>query len=159
MENAQEEEQLKSSYILHFILRPSMNAEEVDKYRASINEKIQTAGGEIQASLCQDSARNLAYPIDKESRGYFCESAFTLERQNVKELSDALKHDSSIIRYMVEHREKKRLVEKARRTRKMPLRPSIVAPSDSAPAALEEKRDNISMDEIDKKLDEIIKNI
>ena len=158
MENIQEEEQLKGSYILHFILASSMNAEETDKHRAEVNEKIQAAGGEIQASLCQDSARGLAYPIRKESNGYFCESVFTLARTNVKELSDTLKHDSSIIRYMIEHREKKRPPEKARRTRKMP-RPSIVAPSDSAPAPLQEKRTSISMDEIDKKLDEIIKNI
>ena len=136
-----------------------MNTAEAEKYRATINERIQAAGGEIQASLCQDSARGLAYPIGKESHGYFCESAFTLERQNVRELADTFRHDPSIIRYMIEHREKKRLVEKARRTRKMPLRPSIVAPSDSAPASLQEKRENISMDEIDKKLDEIIKNI
>ena len=119
-----------------------MNAEETDKHRAEVNEKIQAAGGEIQASLCQDSARGLAYPIRKESNGYFCESVFTLARTNVKELSDTLKHDSSIIRYMIEHREKKRPPEKARRTRKMP-RPSIVAPSDGAPAPLQENSPDV----------------
>jgi len=160
MENIEEEKKIKGNYILHYILVSSMNAEETDKYRAEINEKIQTAGGEIQASICQDSARNLAYPIGKESHGYFCESVFTLEQENVAELSDTLKHDSSIVRYMIERRAKKRPLEKARRTRKMP-KPSVAAPSpsDSAPAALGEKRENISMDEIDKKLDEIIKNI
>ena len=158
MENVQEDEQLKGDYILHFILASSMNTTEAEKYRATINERIQAAGGEIQASLCQDSARSLAYPIDKQSHGYFCESAFTLERQNVKELADTFKNDSSIIRYMVEHREKKRPLKKTRRPQKM-LRPSAVVPSDGAPAALEETRKNINMDEIDKKLDEIIKNI
>lgn len=158
MEKTQQDEQLKGSYILHFILASGMNAEETDKYRATVNDQIQAAGGEIQASLCQDSARSLAYPIGKESHGYFCESVFILAPTNVKELADTLKHDSSIVRYMIEHREKKRTPEKARRTRKMP-RPSAVAPSDSAFAPLQEKRENISMDEIDKKLDEIIKNI
>lgn len=156
MENTQKDEQIKSSYILHFILKSSMNAEETDKYRAVVNDKIRAAGGEIEASLCQNSARIFAYPIGKESRGYFCESVFTLEQKTVKEIADTLRHEVSITRYMIERREKKRRPEKARRMRKTPPQPSALV---GTPPSLQEKREGLSMDEIDKKLDEIIKNI
>lgn len=156
MKNLQRDEQLKRSYVLHFIITPTLNTEEADKYRTGVNSKIQAAGGEIEASLCQDNVRSLAYPIGKESRGYFCESVFTIEQENLSELTNALRREGPIIRYMIEHRRKKRLHEKVRRARKIPPQPSALS---EVPLSTQKKHEGISMDEIDKKLDEIIKNI
>lgn len=144
---------IKREYILHFIVRPTVGAEELHMYRAAMNEKIQGMGGKVNASVCQETARRLAYPIKKEGQGYVCESVFLFEPKKLKGLSDALKQEASIIRYVLEQKEKRPKVQVRRRRSEQ-----TIMPQGATPATLE-KREKISMEEIDKKLDEIIKNI
>ncbi len=144
---------IKREYILHFIVKPSMNPEELHTYRTSVNEKILGMGGKVNASVCQESARRLAYPIKKESQGYMCESAFLIEPASVKGLSDALKQDAPLIRYVIEEKPKRRQITLRRRGRER----EIMVSQGASPQP--EKHEKISMEEINKKLDEIIKNI
>lgn len=145
---------IKREYILHFIVKASMNPDELHMYRAAVNEKIQVMGGKVSASVCQEIARRLAYPIKKESQGYMCESAFLIEPKSVKGLFDAFKQEAPLIRYVIEEKPKRKQTAVRRRERQR-LSPSPVEPA--LPAS--EKHEKISMEEINKKLDEIIKNI
>jgi ribosomal protein S6 len=144
----------KREYILHFIVKPSMNPEELHMYRASVNERILGMGGKVNASVCQEMPRRLAYPIKKESQGYMCESAFLIEPKSIKGLSDALKQDAPLMRYVIEEKPKRTQIAVRRRGRE---RPSPIPPTPGTPGL--EKHEKISMEEINKKLDEIIKNI
>lgn len=158
-------EQIKKRYILHFILKPELNAaDDLHDYRQTINKKIEALDGQIEASLCQEQTRRLAYAIGGQQQGYLCESTFLIEPEKIKELSGNLKGDPYIIRYMIET--KKPMSKKARlrttRLRSIPseIKPSEQAGEDTGKAGREqEKRSKVSIDEIDKKLDEIIKNI
>jgi ribosomal protein S6 len=163
MEEAKE--QIKKRYILHFILKPEFNAaDDLHDYRQTINKKIEMLQGQIESSLCQEQTRRLAYEIGKQQQGYMCESAFLIEPEKVKELSDNLKGEPRIVRYMIET--KKPMSKKMRlRTTRFRSIPAEIKPSEQRSEVTgktgyeQEKRSKISIDEIDKKLDEIIKNI
>lgn len=161
------EETIKKQYILHFILGSSVNSGGADARRAKINQKIEARDGEIEASICQDASRRFAYPINKQNGGYFCESVFSVSPENIKALSDDLKSEPQIIRYMVEL--KKPVKFRAKPTRSERYKNTAEAPQHAtrptSPTSKESidsgarKREKVSMEEIDKKLDEIIKNI
>jgi len=168
------EEAIKKQYTLHFILASSVNSAEVDPFRAKVNAKIEARGGKIEASICQDASRRFAYPINKQNGGYFCESVFRVSPENIKVLSDDLKSEPQIIRYMVEFkrpikfRPKRSRREKPKSIGSIEAEPSYAKASEGKPASQSSeaprtfganKREKISMEEIDKKLDEIIKNI
>lgn len=166
----------KKEYVLHFMLKPTMPAQETDNFRARMNEKIQAHDAQILASLCEERARRLAYPIEKESQAYFCESVFRISPKKVRALFDSLMLEPQIIRYTIERKQKikKRKQRKAitsimREEPGVPASAPIFEPSSSLPSEIQRetsstapvttKREKISMEEIDKKLDEIIKNI
>ena len=146
----------KREYILHFIVKPAMNPEELHMYRTSVNERILGMGGKVNASVCQEVARRLAYPIKKESQGYMCESAFSIEPKSVKGFSDALKQDSPLIRYVIEEKPKRTRIAVRRRGRE---HETLISRGATPGTPGLEKHEKISMEEINKKLDEIIKNI
>jgi len=164
------EEAIRKQYTLHFILGSSVNQDGADLARGKINQKIEAQGGKIDASICQEASRRFAYPINKQNGGYFCESVFSASPESVKALSDDLKNEPQVIRYMVEF--KKPIKFRAKRSRlrgastKTILNKSAVMTdnkirkeSEVSGALGTDKREKISMEEIDKKLDEIIKNI
>lgn len=153
------EDTVKKEYTLHYILKSSMNSEEAHQYRATINERIQGSGGEIKASICSEAAHRLAYSLGRESNGYFCESVFLLEPEHIGALADAVKHDTQITRYMIQ-RKQKRVRHKAKRLTKRMAQEKEVAPRQFIQTPqIGEKRESVNMEEIDRKLDEIIKNI
>jgi len=172
-------EQIKRQYTLHFILKQGLSSEETHNYRQVINDKVSALDGKIEASICQESARRLAYPIGKEQQGYLCESVFSIAPEKVKSLYDDLKQESNIIRHVIEIKKpvKASAKSRARKERRRPLQASeekgsvpsrrggVWLPETGSSEAKEsvshevEKRDKISVEEIDKKLDEIIKNI
>lgn len=134
--------------------------------REEVNKKITGAGGKIGASLCKESADALVYPIKKETRGFFCEIIFTIPAKDVGTFANSLKRDEQILRYMIEQKEIRERKRPLRKRVRKPLATVLQgAPSQSPEAPLapiareQEKREKISMEEIDKKLDEIIKNI
>jgi len=144
-------------------------------YRQIINEKVEAAGGKIEASVCQDVVRRLAYPIKDYEKSYICESAFTIEPASIKTLSDGLKSEVDIMRYIIElKRPMKIRVKPSRSSTAEKLQKTDSPTSAQTPeqfprlsteetqkdvGQVQEKREKISMEEIDKKLDEIIKNI
>lgn len=160
-----ETEIAKKQYILHYITKPDFaSEEELHNVRQFINEKVTALGGTIEASLCQDNARRLAYPIKKCERGYFCETAFLLDPERVKELYDNLRLDPVILRYVIGFKPKATKNRPLRRRTPLVLEGKAEMPPQNQqntqtvpPQA--ETREKISIEELDKKLDEIIKNI
>lgn len=161
----------KRQYTVNFILKSSLNAEETDKYRAEFNDKIRENEGNIEASLCYESPKNFAYAIDKNAKGYFCECVFSLRPSAIEGLNNFLKKEDKIIRYMitskeneeVRHVKKKRGI--ARATQPPPYEKASetdTRPSQKTETKAEEeksKKNKVNMEDIEKKLDEIIDNI
>lgn len=158
-------EQLKKRYMLHYIANPGLDAAELEKYRATLNERMNAHGAQIEASICEEQVRNLSYPINKEQRGHFCEIAFLMEPQKIKDLSETISHDPKILRCTVEFRRRTRKIQIRRRApEERKYMESAIKDKETGEKKGEyvpqaEKRDKISIEEIDKKLDEIIKNI
>jgi len=180
------DEGVKKQYTLNSILKSSLNSAETDKHRADLNEKIQKAGGEIGSSLCSEAPKRLVYPINKESQGYFCECSFDILPEDLKNIKDILEPDTQIVRYMLERRKKISVNKRQKRLRRSkegalklfshtkpeslhapstdPLETMHQSPETTEPAtpkesATKEKREKVNMEEIEKKLDEIIDNI
>lgn len=125
-----------------------------------MNTAVESAGGTIEASLCQDSVRRLAYPINKTERGYFCETAFNIDTQSVHTLRNNLKREPSILRCIIESRRPSEKIKPMRKPRFLrETKETMPQTQSSTPTTSEEKREKISIEELDKKLEEIIKNI
>jgi len=164
-EKTEQEDKVKREYTLHFIISSSIGQEEILKSKESVNEKIQNAGGQIESSLCQEGAKKLAYQVKKNLAGNVCESVFLIDPENIGQINASLKQDANLLRFMLQS---KREMPKNynRRIRKRPLTKTFSAESEQPQTSLDketqdakEKRDKVSIEEIDKKLDEIIKNI
>ena len=161
-----EDEQITRTYILRFIVKPGIAPDDLHKYSQSLNEKVSALGGKIEASICSEGVRALAYPIAREQRGYFCESVFQANQDQLKGFSAGLKQDSNILRYVIEKRARPGKTflrpseaRKAEWKKKMEEASAKTSKAQNQPILEQEKRGKISMEEIDKKLDEIIKNI
>ena len=174
------EEQIKKQYTLHFILKPGFSSDEAHSYRKTLNDKVEATGSTIDASTCQDEARRLSYPIEGEEKGYLCESVFTGDPASIKDLYESIRGDENVLRYTIEAKRRAQKPVKARSLRRKVVQPSQTADGKSIPtsepgkmwspekpteegakdmATDQEPREKISIEEIDKKLDEIIKNI
>lgn len=159
---------LKKQYTLHFILNPSIAQEEIHGSREKVNEKIQALEGQIETSVCDQRINRLAYPIKKIASGFVCESVFIMNPEKIHPLNDSLKHADSVVRFMVELKVEPPKFKPAIRRRKIadtkkidvvPESHEVTPSSGHAPEIGKEKPEKLNIEEIDKKLDEIIKNI
>ena len=155
----QDQDKIKKQYILHYVLRPDLiSEEELHGRRTAVNAKVEAVGGKVEASLCQDSARRLAYPIKKTERGYFCETAFLLEPEGVKTLYENLRLEPYLLRYVIESKNPPAKIKPRRKAKTELHKKTDIAPL-TPPLKSEAPTEKISIEELDKKLDEIIKNI
>jgi len=153
------QDSVKKQYILHYILRPDITGEEeLHGQRTAINAKVEAAGGKIEASLCQDSARRFAYPIKRIERGYFCETAFQLDPEGVKGLYEALRLEPFVLRHLIESKSPAAKIRPNRKP-KFSAQKEVHAPTPATPQGKDAQAEKISIEELDKRLDEIIKNI
>lgn len=161
----EEKNEIKRQYIATFILNSSMNASEIDTARTELNERIISHDGNVSTSICQESSKNFAYPIEKTSQGYFCECVFEADTEKIRDIENEFKNDTKVIRYMMEV--KKAPSKKQQKRRVSQYRPRMDAAgagkrgaSDKTESSTEaDKREKISVEEIERKIDEIIDNI
>lgn len=158
---------LKKQYTLYFILNSSILQEDTNNCKEKVNEKIQALNGQIEASTCEQRLSKLAYPINKVASGFICESAFVIDSEKIRLLSESLKHTKDLARFIIESKKEAPKIKPRIRRRKItdakittgPERPQTLALDEIVLEPIKERREKISIEEIDKKLDEIIKNI
>ena len=158
VEVEEREEGIKRKYAITFILNSSMSASETDSVRENLNKRITAHQGNIATSICQESPKRLAYAIGKENQGYFCEAVFEAESTKIIDIEREFKNEPNILRYMLE-------VKPAPSTKRPKKRISpygapvagIGKEESSLPKT--DEREKISVEEIEKKIDEIIDNI
>lgn len=120
------------------IVKPTLTAEEIQANIAAIEEVITSNGGEI-ATTDSMGMRKLAYPINKNERGYFHVIYYTVAPAAISEIERRFRLNEELLRFVTikydTNREVKAwndLVEKAKKAAAAP------AKTEEAPAAAEE---------------------
>jgi len=137
-------------YELTYIINPNLSDAEVaaqaDKVRSFINE----LGGEIKTERIMEK-RKLAYPVKKQGFGFYVTAEFNLGPENVIELEKKIGLEQSILRHLL-------LIKKI--IKEVPRKPRSFKPREKPggipikPAP--EKMEKVKIEEIDKKLEEIL---
>ena len=126
------------------IVKPTLTAEEIQASVKAIEEVITSNGGEI-ATTDSMGMRKLAYPIDKNERGYFHVIYYSVAPSAINEIERRFRINEELLRFVTikydTNREVKAwngLVEKAQKKAAAPAKteeaPVVEAPVAEAPA-------------------------
>lgn len=131
------------SYELTYLISSEMAEEEAKSFPEKMVVLIQETGGIIKDKSLV-SKRRLAYPIKKQGEAYLAIIIFQLNADKLTELEKKLKSESKILRYLIIA--KKPVKETRRIMRKtLPLQDK------------KKKKVKVELKEIEKKLEEILK--
>lgn len=147
-------EETAKDYELLCILSPKLEGEDLDKAKNDISEIIGKLAGII--NFKESSKKPLAYPINKEKQGIYLISQVSIFPEKLIELSKELKADKQILRHLISQSEIQEESERPRTIRK-PIKPRKLITKKEQPET--EKQSGEILEEIDKKLDEIIGEI
>ena len=82
-----------------FILRPSLSEEEITRITETTGQLIEQDGGAV-IFLNKWGMRKLAYPIKKESQGYYVLCDFAATPEVVSEIERKYRIDDSVLKYL-----------------------------------------------------------
>lgn len=123
------------------IVKPTFTAEEIQASIAAIEEVITSNGGEIAATSPM-GMRKLAYPINKNERGYYHVVYYTIAPAAISEIERRFRINEDLLRFVTIKYDTKRevaafnaLVEKAKKDASAPAK--VETPAEEAPAAEE----------------------
>jgi len=115
---------------------------------ASVRGFINEQGGVIKKEDTWEK-RKLAYPIKKHVFGFYTVIQFELEKEKIEELQKQLRMNGNLLRFLII--DKTGVKEDVHKPRM--ARPKAVV----APKPTDEKTERVKIEEIDKKLEEILK--
>jgi small subunit ribosomal protein S6 len=87
-------------YEIVYIFDPVLTEDQVNERLEKFHAHITDAGGEITA-VDHWGKRQLAYPINKKTSGYYVVVQFTAEASILPELERTLKLDDDLVRYLI----------------------------------------------------------
>ena len=134
------------SYELTYVISARVSAEEMAAAIKNIEGFIQEKEGVIITSH-KTTAQALAYPIKKQSSGYYVTTVFQAAEDAIKPLNAKLELEKDVLRHLILIKKPVKEV-KERRTRK-PLETAGVAPA-------AKKGEKVDEADLDKKLGEIL---
>jgi small subunit ribosomal protein S6 len=109
------------------IVKPTFTAEEIQASIAAIEEVITSNGGEIAATSPM-GMRKLAYPINKNERGYYHVVYYTIAPAAISEIERRFRINEDLLRFVTIKYDTKReiaafntLVEKAKKDAQAPV--------------------------------------
>jgi len=149
-------EEIQKKYELVCILLPQLEGVDLENVKKEIEQIITKLEGTI--NFKETKKHDLAYPINKQGQGIYLISQISIPSSKVASLSDELKLNKQVLRHLISQiavvkpaakREKrKKPVESAERIQAGPPKSKSFG-----------EKDKIQLEEIDKKLDEIIEEI
>ncbi len=92
------------------IVKPTLTEEEIKNSIAAIEEVITSNGGEIAARDTM-GMRRLAYPIDKNPRGYYHVVYYTIEPSAIAEIERRFRINEELLRFVTIKYDSKREVK------------------------------------------------
>lgn len=87
-------------YEVVYIMDPALDEGAVDAKLEKFHELVTSSGGEVSA-VDHWGNRQLAYPIQKQSSGYYVVAQFTAEVDALPEFERLLKLDDEVMRYLL----------------------------------------------------------
>lgn len=140
----------QKQYELICILNPFLEEVDLNNFKADLEKIITNHNGQI-VHFMEPEKRDLAYPINKQNQGIYLISHITLEPQNVIDFLKELKTLKSLLRHLISALESpnESSVEKSG-VKKQKIRKTIFTKT------AESKDDKMDLEEIDKKLDELV---
>lgn len=92
------------SYYLTYILATETAGEEKDKIAAKIKKLVEEAGGKI-VKADEWGKRQLAYPIKKQTEGFFINMNLEFEGKEAKPIDEKLRLEERILRHLLVRKE------------------------------------------------------
>ena len=87
-------------YEIVWILSGRAGAKEGEESAGRVRALVGSLGGEV-GEVNPWGKRNLAYPIEKETEGFYIEAQFKLDAERTPELERACNADRGIIRHLI----------------------------------------------------------
>jgi len=81
------------------IVKPTFTAEEIQASIKAVEEVITSNGGEISATNAM-GMRKLAYPIDKNERGYYHVVYYTVAPSSIAEIERRFRINEDLLRFV-----------------------------------------------------------
>jgi len=150
------------NYELSFIISSNVPETEHATVQKDILSYLEGAGAKVTKDAHSMGRRKLAYPIKKQKHGFYVFLEFVLEDKSaLKKLDGQLKLNNNLLRYLVIKKDPAASKDAAKQAARRPVgtkkpeageaKKNIVAkPVAKAPAT------KIDLDDIDKKLDELL---
>ncbi len=114
------------------IVKPTLTAEEIQATLSTVEEVITSNGGEIAATSPM-GMRKLAYPINKNERGYFYVIYYSIAPAAIAEIERRFRINEDLLRFVTIKYDSKRevtafeaLVEKAKKAGSGPIKTDVV---------------------------------
>ena len=159
----------QKQYEITLILSPDLREEEINLFQEEFRKNIEKLEGSLKKTG-KPERRSLSYPIKKFQSGYYLIVNFIFNPEKLEELYSILKHKKEILRYIVVFapEEKPRPFPEAASLASLRSRPADVPKEkvkekEKVETKVEkktekkvEKKSKIQLEEIDKKLDEIL---
>ncbi len=148
-------EEIQKKYELVCILLPQLEGVDLENVKKEIEQIITKLEGTI--NFKETKKHDLAYPINKQGQGIYLISQISIPSSKVANLSNELKLNKQVLRHLITRLPTiKPEAKKAKKTIKKTKTPALAKASADKP---EIKKEKIKLEEIDKKLDEIIEEI
>ena len=147
-------------YELTYIITPIIGEIDLNSAVEKIRGFINNLGAEIKSEKVGEK-RRLAYPIQKQSFGYFITIEFKLDGEKIEELQKELRHTSDVLRFLLINKDeitepvRKPRIKKTDKIMKEIDDDGIFAEKIAKPEKTE-KKEKVKIEELDKKLDEIL---
>ena len=152
-------------YEILYILQANYTAEEVKPINVKIKKLIEEQGGRITKEDFLGKLK-FAYPIKSQSHGYYQVLEFDLPKQNLHNLNNSLKLTNEILRFIIvkqkvktekEIKAEKDLQAKLAKRKEVAIDKMKEEKKEAKEKPKkEEKREKVSLEDLDKKLDEIL---
>ncbi len=123
-------------YEFLFILKATLNEEEIKAKVELINATITKNGGEI-AKVDELGIKSLAYEIEKNKRGYYTVSYFKAPPTSIKEIERIARLNEDLLRFLTVKYDSKKEVTEWNRITKPIKAPVIEAKVEAEPVATE----------------------
>ena len=148
-------EEATKDYELLCILSPGLEGVDLDRVKNEIADAINKLEGTI--NFKESSKKSLAYPINKEGQGIYLISQISITPDKLINFSKELKLNKQVLRHLMSSLENIKAETEKPRTFKKPAAPKKTASKKEVSQTV--KSTESSLQEIDKKLDELIGEI
>jgi len=135
------------TYIISLLSVEGETSSIAEKVRAQIKE----LGGEAKKEYISEK-KKLAFPIKKQNQGFYATVVFEMEPEKIDELNTFLRSSNDILRHMI-------INQAELRTEKISKKPARIKPANSEAVIGETKTKigKVKIEELDKKLEELLK--